>query len=54
MSNRWHMNRKGFVNFWLYDEETFHFAEMIFPALPPHTGSIFIQRRGSTRLIGDF
>lgn len=27
MSNRWHMNRMGFVNFWLYDEETFHFAD---------------------------
>lgn len=23
MSNRWKMNRLGFVNFWLYDEETF-------------------------------
>lgn len=27
MSNRWHMNRIGFVNFWLYDEETFSFAD---------------------------
>lgn len=26
MSNRWHMNRMGFVNFWLYDEEIFLFA----------------------------
>jgi len=26
MSNRWQMNRMGFVNFWLYDEETFPFA----------------------------
>lgn len=25
MSNRWHMNRIGFVNFWLYDTETFAF-----------------------------
>jgi len=25
MSNRWHMNRIGFVNFWLYDTETFIF-----------------------------
>ena len=22
----WIMNRMGFVNFWLYDEEVFHFA----------------------------
>ena len=27
MSERWHMNRIGFVNFWLYDEETFSFAD---------------------------
>lgn len=27
MSNRWHMNRMGFVNFWLYDEETFSFHD---------------------------
>lgn len=27
MSNRWKMNRIGFVNFWLYDEETFSFAD---------------------------
>lgn len=27
MSNRWRMNRMGFVNFWLYDEETFSFAD---------------------------
>lgn len=27
MGNRWRMNRMGFVNFWLYDEETFHFAD---------------------------
>lgn len=27
MSNRWKMNRMGFVNFWLYDEETFSFAD---------------------------
>lgn len=27
MNNRWHMNRIGFVNFWLYDEETFEFAD---------------------------
>ena len=27
MSNRWQMNRMGFVNFWLYDEETFSFAD---------------------------
>lgn len=27
MSNRWHMNRIGFVNFWLYDEEVFQFSE---------------------------
>lgn len=26
MSERWHMNRIGFVNFWLYDEEEFSFA----------------------------
>lgn len=25
MSNRWHVNRIGFVNFWLYDEEVFEF-----------------------------
>lgn len=25
MNNRWHMNRIGFVNFWLYDTETFSF-----------------------------
>ncbi len=25
MSNRWHMNRMGFVNFWLYDTEIFTF-----------------------------
>ncbi len=27
MSNRWRMNRMGFVNFWLYDEETFLFQD---------------------------
>ncbi|MFA6848777.1 MAG: TIGR02680 family protein [Selenomonadaceae bacterium] len=27
MNNRWKMNRIGFVNFWLYDEEIFDFAE---------------------------
>lgn len=27
MSNRWKMNRMGFVNFWLYDEETFLFSD---------------------------
>lgn len=27
MSNRWQMNRMGFVNFWLYDDETFEFAD---------------------------
>lgn len=27
MSERWHMNRIGFVNFWLYDEEVFSFAD---------------------------
>ena len=27
MSNRWHMHRMGFINFWLYDEETFLFAD---------------------------
>ncbi len=27
MSERWHMNRIGFVNFWLYDDEVFSFAE---------------------------
>lgn len=27
MDNRWHMNRMGFVNFWLYDEETFSFSD---------------------------
>ena len=26
MSDRWKMNRIGFVNFWLYDEEDFEFA----------------------------
>lgn len=27
MSDRWQMNRMGFVNFWLYDEETFSFSD---------------------------
>lgn len=27
MNNRWKMNRMGFVNFWLYDEEVFSFAD---------------------------
>lgn len=27
MSNRWRMNRMGFVNFWLYDEEIFSFSD---------------------------
>lgn len=27
MSNRWKMNRMGFVNFWLYDEETFDLCD---------------------------
>ncbi len=27
MSNTWHMNRMGFVNFWLYDEEIFSFQD---------------------------
>ena len=27
MSERWHMNRIGFVNFWLYDDEAFSFAD---------------------------
>lgn len=27
MSNRWKMNRIGFVNFWLYDEEYFEFED---------------------------
>ena len=27
MINRWKMNRIGFVNFWLYDEETFEFCD---------------------------
>lgn len=27
MNNRWHMNRIGFVNFWLYDEEIFQLSE---------------------------
>lgn len=27
MSERWKMNRIGFVNFWLYDEETFEFVD---------------------------
>ena len=25
MNNRWQMNRMGFVNFWLYDNEIFDF-----------------------------
>ena len=27
MDNRWQMNRIGFVNFWLYDEEIFDFSD---------------------------
>lgn len=27
MSERWHINRIGFVNFWLYDDEVFSFAD---------------------------
>ena len=27
MSERWHMNRIGFVNFWLYDDEVFSYAD---------------------------
>ncbi len=27
MNNRWKMNRIGFVNFWLYDEEDFEFVD---------------------------
>ena len=27
MDNRWKMNRIGFVNFWLYDEEDFEFCD---------------------------
>ncbi len=27
MGSRWKMNRMGFVNFWLYDEETFTFED---------------------------
>lgn len=27
MNNRWKMNRIGFINFWLYDEEVFDFAD---------------------------
>ena len=27
MGNRWQMNRIGFVNFWLYDEECFEFYD---------------------------
>ena len=27
MHNRWKMNRMGFVNFWLYDEETFDLSD---------------------------
>ena len=27
MNNRWKMNRIGFVNIWLYDEEDFQFEE---------------------------
>lgn len=27
MNGRWKMNRIGFVNFWLYDEEDFEFAD---------------------------
>ena len=30
MSERWHMNRIGFVNFWLYDDEVFSFADVVF------------------------
>ena len=35
MSNRWKMNRIGFVNFWLYDEEDFSFEDG--KLLLPHT-----------------
>ena len=28
MNERWKMNRIGFVNFWLYDEEDFEFEDM--------------------------
>ena len=27
MKERWKMNRIGFVNFWLYDEEDFEFED---------------------------
>lgn len=27
MNERWKMNRIGFVNFWLYDEEDFEFED---------------------------
>ena len=27
MNDRWKMNRIGFVNFWLYDEEDFEFTD---------------------------
>ena len=27
MNNRWKMNRIGFVNFWLYDEEIFELED---------------------------
>ena len=27
MTDRWKMNRIGFVNFWLYDEEDFEFVD---------------------------
>ena len=27
MGSRWKMNRMGFVNFWLYEEETFTFED---------------------------
>ena len=27
MNDRWKMNRIGFVNFWLYDEEYFEFTD---------------------------
>ncbi len=27
MNDRWKMNRIGFINFWLYDEEIFSFAD---------------------------
>ena len=34
MSERWKMNRIGFVNFWLYDEEDFEFVDgKLLPAL---------------------